>query len=97
MAGEVRNVIGQLNRRKAVGAENITAEILRQRKNCTALLITDILNDGHYNNEMDNEWIQGIVTFIRRNKAPRDLGNYRPIALLNATYIKYGHASSGTD
>ena len=60
MEGEVWNVIGQLNRIKAFGADNVTAGILRQNKNWLAPLITDILNGGEYNNEMNNDWLQEI-------------------------------------
>ena len=60
-----------------------------------APLITDILDDGQYNNEMHNDWIQGGVTFMRKNKDPLKLGNYRPITLLR--YTKYGPSYSATD
>ena len=66
--GEVRNVIDQRNRWKAVGTDNITAEILRSNKNWLAPLPTDILNDGKYKNNMNNDWLQGIVTFIYKIK-----------------------------
>ena len=36
---------------------------------------------------MNNEWIRGIVTPIRRNKGPLSLGNYRPVAPLNMIYV----------
>ena len=35
---------------------------------------------------MNNEWIQCIVAFIRKNKDPINLDDYRPVALLNAIY-----------
>ena len=85
-AGGVRRVIDQLNRRKAVGADNITSEILRQNENWIAPLITYILNAGQYNSEMNDEWLRGMVTFIRKNKDILNLDNYKPIALLNAIY-----------
>ena len=82
---EVGHVIDQLNRRNAVGAENITSEILRRIGNWIASLLTDIINDGEYNNEMNNEWLPGIVTLLRKNKDPPNIDNYRPTALLNIT------------
>ena len=80
--GEVRNGIYKLNRRKAFWGDNVAAEILRRNKNRLDPLITDILNDVQYNN-MSNNWLQGIVTFIYKNKDPLSLGNYRQITLLN--------------
>ena len=35
---------------------------------------------------MKNEWLQCIVTFIRKNKDPLNLENYRTIALLDMIY-----------
>ena len=45
---------------------------------------------------MNNDWLQGIVTFIRKNKDPLYIDNYRPITLPNMIY-KYGRAYSETD
>ena len=69
-AGEVISVIYQLNNRNAVGADNITAGVLLRNKDWLSPLITDILRAGQYNNMMNNEWIQGLVTPIRKNKDP---------------------------
>ena len=42
--------------------------MLRRNKNWIAPLITDILHGGKYNNAMNKDWIQGIVTFIHRKR-----------------------------
>ena len=58
--GDVGNVINQLGKRKAVCADNITAEFLRRVKNWLVLLLTDILNGGQYNNRMRNACLQAL-------------------------------------
>ena len=35
---------------------------------------------------MNNEWLHGIATFLRRNKGPLNLDNYRPIAQHSMIY-----------
>ena len=84
--GEVITVLEQHNRGGSVGADNIDAGILLRNKEWLSPLFADALKAGKYNNMANAEWIHRIATFLRKNKDPLNIDNYRPISPINVIY-----------
>ena len=70
---------------KSTGNDWIPSEIFKQNINKWSEYLEKYYNSIN-NNDMPNEWKQGVITLIPKSGDSKNIKNYRPITLLNTIY-----------
>ena len=87
---ELEGAIRKLKQGKAAGPDGIPVHIFKELDLDGLMILQHLLNDWWNGKEIPIEVTQAQVVLIVKNKGNKaDLGNYRPISLLNATYKIY--------
>ena len=86
---EIEKACHNFKRGKAAGPDGLPADIFKELDKEGLKLIQNIFNDWWNGKEVPIETTQAQVVFIFKKGNKADLGNYRPISLLNTTYNIY--------
>ena len=86
---ELEGAIRKLKRGKAAGPDGIPVDIFKELDLDGLMILQHLLNDWWNGKEIPIEVTQAQVVLIFKEGNKADLGNYRPISLLNATYQIY--------
>ena len=83
---EIEGACRKLKRNKAAGPDGIPVDVYKELDKDSLELLRGLINGWWHGEEISTEVTQAqvVLTFKKGNKA--DLGNYRPISLLNTTY-----------
>ena len=77
---EIRNTINKLKNNKAHGSDGIPAETYKALSPWTTGTITNMMNLLKNGAEMPEEWTEGAIVHIYKNKGnPNNCDSYRPI------------------
>ena len=83
---ELIAVIRKMKRRKAPGPDQIPVELLKEMDATNLQEILLVLNEWWENESLPMEALQARVVLIFKKGNANELGNYRPISLLNTMY-----------
>lgn len=83
---EVSAAITSLKNNKAPGPDNIPAELLKNGGEELANVIYEIVVKVFNNEEIPEEWLEGIIVPLHKKGDKLNCENYRGIALLNVAY-----------
>ena len=83
---EVSYVIKKMKRRKAPGPDQVPIELLKEMDSENLLEITSLLQEWWEREDIPAEALQARVVLIFKKGNANDLGNFRPISLLNSMY-----------
>ena len=68
---EISKAIKSMNNRKPVGADGITAEVIKQNQEWIVQNIQIILHNCQQSYPMTKQWLKGIMTFIPKQRKDR--------------------------
>jgi hypothetical protein len=80
---EVTTAITMLQRRKAAGIDEITAEALKRGGEKLKDALLDLIQKAWKKEEIPEEWARGVICPIYKDGDPREPLNYRGITLLS--------------
>ena len=83
---EIQKEIQKISNGKAVGRDQIESATFKGNSEWVTPILQKLYNASKQNNEMPKRWIEGVITFIHNKNATDNLGNYRPITLINIIY-----------
>ena len=83
---EVSYVIKKMKRRKAPGPDQVPIELLKEMDSDNLREITSLLQEWWEKEDIPPEALQARVVLIFKKGNANDLGNFRPISLLNSMY-----------
>lgn len=84
---EVCDGIHGLRRGKSPGADGISAEFFQFFADLLTPILRGLFSAMQAEDRCAESFVGGLITLVLKNKGSRaDLGNYRPISLLNADY-----------
>ena len=86
---ELREAIHKLKRGKAAGPDGLPLDIFKELDETGHQLILDLLNKWWNGQDIAPDILQAQVVLIYKKGNKADLGNYRPISLLNSLYKLY--------
>ena len=86
---EIEGACRNLKRRKAAGPDGIPVDIYKELDRKSLELLRALINGWWKGDEITTEVTQAQVVLIFKKGNKADLGNYRPISLLNTTYKIY--------
>ena len=86
---ELREAIHKLKRGKAAGPDGLPLDISKELDETGHQLILDLLNKWWNGQDIAPDILQAQVVLIYKKSNKADLGNYRPISLLNSLYKLY--------
>ena len=76
-----------MSRRKAIGKDNIPAELFKRNEYEITVIFTEILNAIYQNNEeLPKSWTEGVLCMLHKKNEKDICDNYRPITLINMSY-----------
>eukprot|EP00973_Karenia_brevis_P078999 10963371-Karenia_brevis.AAC.1 len=67
---------------KASGPDSVDIELIKMLDSESCILLTDFLNEL-WKEELPNSLMLARIASIYKKGSPKDLGNYRPISILN--------------
>ena len=79
---EIKNIIGNLNKSKASGYDNITVNMVKLSKNEISVLLTILINKSFESGIVPSQSKIAKVTPIFKNGDKEIISNYRPISVL---------------
>ena len=82
-SAEVTTAITMLQRRKAAGIDEITAEALKKGGEKLKDALLDLIQKAWKKEEIPEEWARGVICPIYKDGDPREPLNYRGITLLS--------------
>ena len=83
---EINNVLSKLKGNKAPGPDCIISELIKSGGYILRLRICNMILKIWNNEQIPEEWTEGIVSAIYKKGDQRLCNNYRPITLLNVVY-----------
>jgi hypothetical protein len=83
---EINNIISKLKGNKAPGPDSITSELIKSGGYILKLKIYNPILKIRNNEQIPEEWTEGIICPIFKKGDGRLYNNYRPITLLNVVY-----------
>lgn len=83
LRGEVETAIDHLKKRKAPGADNITAEMIQAGKECSVDMLHNLCNKIYQEKKCPSDWGKAIIIPIHKKNDKSECGNYRGISLLS--------------
>lgn len=83
---ELKKVIKRMKRRKACGPDEIPMEMIKELDDTNLIKLYELICDWWNNENMPKEETRARVVSIFKKGDTSDIGNYRPISLLNSTY-----------
>ena len=84
---EVKVAIKSLALKKAVGKDNIPAEVFKENIEEIAPYMQEIVNNILVHNiDLPQEWTKGILCLLWKKESKEKCDNYRPVTLLNVSY-----------
>ena len=83
---EIAKEIRKLENGKSVGGDGISAETIKANQEWATPILQQMYNQSAHSNDMPKEWAKGVTTFIRTKNETDNLGNYRPLTLINIVY-----------
>lgn len=86
LESEVHQSIKNLKSEKSPGEDGITNDILKALIEPLTPILTDLFNGIIQSNIIPTEWEQCVITLLYKKGSPSDIGNYRPISLLQSIY-----------
>ena len=75
-----------MKRHKAPGPDGMTAEVIKELDLVNLSIVVDMLNDWWMEGRVPNELTRAEVVLIYKQGNTAEMGNYRPISLLNTMY-----------
>ena len=79
-------MIINLKKNKSVGSDDIAAETFIRNYKWLSNVLVHIFNTMKFTGKIPKQWLNGIITFIYKNKDKYDINNYRPITITNIIY-----------
>ena len=83
---EIKNIISNLKGNKAPGPDCITFELIKSGGYILKLRIYNLILIIWNNDQIPEDWTEGIICAIYKKGDRRLCNNYRPITLLNVVY-----------
>ena len=83
---EVMQVVRKMKRRKAAGPDQVCIELMKEMDADNLREVTALLQKWWDSEDIPREALQARVVLIFKKGNANDLGNYRPISLLNIMY-----------
>jgi exonuclease III/ribonuclease HI/predicted transposase YbfD/YdcC len=83
---EIKEVLKRSGKKKSPGPDGIPLEAIKEAPNVILERLCKIYTYCIENGIIPNNWRYSTLTLIHKNGNRSDLGNYRPIALLNSQY-----------
>ena len=83
---ELMRAIRKMKRRKAPGPDQVPIELFKEMYSHNLAEILNLLNEWWEKEEVPEEILLARVVLIFKKGNANDLGNYRPISLLNSVY-----------
>uniref|UniRef100_A0A3B1IC81 Reverse transcriptase domain-containing protein n=1 Tax=Astyanax mexicanus TaxID=7994 RepID=A0A3B1IC81_ASTMX len=84
--GEIERAITQLNRGKAPGPDGFPAELYMCFNKELSDLMCAVLNEGIKQNNMHDEFYEGIINLLYKKGDEYELNNWRQVTLMNIEY-----------
>ena len=81
---EVKEIIKTLKNNKAMGVDNIPAEVLKNASGRCVGMITELFNMIRREGRVPHTWKTGRVVMVYKSGAKTDLANYRPLTVICA-------------
>ena len=84
---ETKLAISELAKNKSHGTDGIPAEAYQACSKFVIGAITQIINNINLGLKPPNDWLEGAVVYLYKNKGDaRECNNYRPICLIQIAY-----------
>ena len=83
---ELRDIIKRFKRRKSPGPDEILMKAYKEMDDECLRLVLELLNEWWRNEAIPEEMLRSRIVLIFKKGNTSDLGNYRPISLLNSMY-----------
>ncbi|KAK2878205.1 hypothetical protein Q8A73_012386 [Channa argus] len=84
---EISAAIAEMHRARSPGLDGLSAEFYQSYKDLLSPVLFRLFSAMQTENRCAESFVRGVITLVYKNKGARtDLGNYRPISLLNTDY-----------
>ena len=83
---ECNLALSNMKLNKSPGSDGLSVEFYRHFWDVIGMILVDVYNDGFEKSELTLSQRTGIISLLYKKGDPTDLGNWRPISLLNIDY-----------